>query len=217
MKKILALLLIVSCVFALGSCKLINKIKNKGNDDGPGFDTDAVAAVQAKIDASVPQSANVTVTLKSVYGNVNGEYDVTYNADGSATVVYCYEKLNSFNADDPADDYKSSYSGTTTVGADGTVTDELGGTASVEAITFDINLDSSKLESATVQGSILNATVKAENTAAVLGVNIGADVNIVISTASVGVASVAISYTSSAGVVEISATYTYAPVAEGTN
>lgn len=205
MKKILALLLVVSCVLALGSCKLFKK--DPPAEETPKFDTEAVAAIQAKIDASAPTAANVTVTLTSSLAKLNGEYDVTYNADGSATVVYYYEKLNSFDAN--SDELISSYEGTTTVGADGTVTDELGGTASVEAITFDINLDPSKIDTATVSAGILSTTVKAANAAAVIGVDVNADVSLVVTTGSAGVTSVAISYVSAAGPVEIVATYNY--------
>ena len=205
MKKILALLLVVSSVLALGSCKLFKK--DTTEDETPKFDAEVVAAIQAKIDASAPVSANVTVTLASSLDDVKGEYNVTYNADGSATVEYYYEKLNSF--DENSDEYKSSFSGTTTVSADGTVTDELGGTASVEAITFDINLDPAKIYDATVSAGVLNATVKAENAAAVIGVDVKADVNVVVTYGSAGVTSVAISYVSAAGPVEIVATYNY--------
>ena len=205
MKKILALLLVVSSVFALGSCKLFKK--DTTEDETPKFDAEVVAAIQAKIDASAPVSANVTVTLASSLDDVKGEYNVTYNADGSATVEYYYEKLNSF--DENSDEFKSSFSGTTTVSADGTVTDELGGTASVEAITFDINLDPAKIYDATVSAGVLNATVKAENAAAVIGVDVKADVNVVVTYGSAGVTSVAISYVSAAGPVEIVATYNY--------
>lgn len=213
MKKIIALLLIVSCVFALGSCKLINKIKDKGQGtDEPQtvvIDTEAVAAIQAKIDASVPDKANITVVLDSVLGEIKGEYKLVYNMDGSATVEYYYEKLNSFDEAALENEYKSTVTGTTTVAADGTVTDPIGGTASVEAVTFDINLDASKLASATVSGGVLIAKVKAADTLAVLGTEIGADVDLVISTGTLGITSVAISYNTQSGPVEIVATYTY--------
>ena len=218
MKKIIALILLVSCILSLCSCKFFKKEDNKNTntdnsnvqtpgDKTPEFDVEAVAAVQAKIDASKPSAADITVTLNAGLGNLYSEYNVTYNEDGTATVVYTYEKFNSFDED--ADEYKSTYSGTVTVSADGTVSDELGGTASVEALTFDINLDASKLETAQVVSGILTATVKAANTASVLGINLGVDASVVISTSAKGVVSVAISYTSAAGPVEIIATYTY--------
>ena len=219
MKKIIALILLVGCIFTLCSCNLFKKDEDKKEDDkdstdivipednAPVIDKEAVAAIQAKIDASAPATADVTVTLEAVLGNLSSEYNVTYNSDGTATVVYTYEKFNSFDLD--TDEYKSTYAGTVTISADGTLSEEVGGDASVEALTFDINLDPSKLNTATVASGVLAATVKAGNTQAVLGVNLGAEASLVVSTNANGVVSVAISYTSSAGPVEIIATYTY--------
>ena len=223
MKKILALILIVSCIFTLCSCGLFKKNDdNNDNDNGsnntqtggdnnsgnetPAIDVAAIAAIQAKIDASKPVTADITVTLEAALDDLLSEYNVTYNDDGTATVVYTYEKFNTFDED--SDEYKSSYSGTVTVGADGTVSGDIG-TASVEALTFDINLDTSKLATAEVVAGVLTATVKAANTASILGVNLGSDASIVVSTNASGVSFIAISYISAAGPVEIIATYTY--------
>ena len=223
MKKILALILIVSCIFTLCSCGLFKKNDdNNDNDNGsnntqtggddnsgnetPAIDVAAIAAIQAKIDASKPVTADITVPLEAALDDLLSEYNVTYNDDGTATVVYTYEKFNTFDED--SDEYKSSYSGTVTVGADGTVSGDIG-TASVEALTFDINLDTSKLATAEVVAGVLTATVKAANTASILGVNLGSDASIVVSTNASGVSFIAISYISAAGPVEIIATYTY--------
>ena len=223
MKKILALILIVSCIFTLCSCGLFKKNDdNNDNDNGsnntqtggdnnsgnetPAIDVAAIAAIQAKIDASKPVTADITVTLEAALDDLLSEYNVTYNDDGTATVVYTYEKFNTFDED--SDEYKSSYSGTVTVGADGAVSGDIG-TASVEALTFDINLDTSKLATAEVVAGVLTATVKAANTASILGVNLGSDASIVVSTNASGVSFIAMSYISAAGPVEIIATYTY--------
>lgn len=223
MKKILALILVISCVFALGSCKLVKKItgKDENKDQTPSIDTNALAGIQAKIDASVPETAHVTVAFTSSLGKLNSEYNVTYLTDGTATVTYSYEKFNTATAGSP-DNFKEVLTGETAVLADGTLTSAPEGIASVEALTFDINLDSSKLYSATVTSGMLTATVKAENTAAVLGVDLGVDADIIITTGSLGVTSVAIHYVSASGPIEIVATYTYYvapeedPEAEGT-
>ena len=223
MKKILALILIVSCIFTLCSCGLFKKNDdNNDNDNGsnntqtggddnsgsetPAIDVAAIAAIQAKIDASKPVTADITVTLEAALDDLLSEYNVTYNDDGTATVVYTYEKFNTFDED--SDEYKSSYSGTVTVGADGAVSGDIG-TASVEALTFDINLDTSKLATVEVVAGVLTATVKAANTASILGVNLGSDASVVVSTNASGVSFIAISYISAAGPVEIIATYTY--------
>ena len=204
MKKIIAFLLVMCCVLALAACG-----GGKDPTDEVGVDnSQAISDIQSAFDASAPDVADITVVLKSSLGDLNGSYNIVYNEDGTATVTYSYEKFNSF--EDGADEVKSTFSGTTTVAADGTVTDSLGGTASVEAITFDIQLDESKLSSVVAGAGALNAKVKAADTKAILGVEIGYDVDLVISSGKLGVTSVAISYNSASGPVEIIAVYTYA-------
>ena len=108
-----------------------------------------------------------------------------------------------------AGDFKSVYTGETTVSSDGTVADAIGGTASVEAVTFDITLDASKLTNVIVSQNSISAKVAKANTLAVLGVALDSDAEFVISVGKNGVASVAISYVSGSGVVDIRSTYTY--------
>lgn len=206
MKKILALILVVSCVFALGSCKLVKKIFGKDVDDAPTANEADIAPFQAKIDASVPETANVTVNFKSTLGTLESAYLVTYNTDGSATVNYTYEKFNQVGE---SKDFKTEFVGETTIGANGELTNAPEGIASVEALTFDITLDASKLHYATVTSGILDAVVKAENTLAILGVELGVDAKLVISIGTLGVSSISISYTTEGGTVEIISTYTY--------
>lgn len=206
MKKILALILVVSCVFALGSCKLVKKIFGKDVEDAPTANEADIAPFQAKIDASVPETANVTVNFKSTLGTLESAYLVTYNTDGSATVNYTYEKFNQVGE---SKDFKTEFVGETTIGANGELTNAPEGIASVEALTFDITLDASKLHYATVTSGILDAVVKAENTLAILGVELGVDAKLVISIGTLGVSSISISYTTEGGTVEIISTYTY--------
>lgn len=198
MKKILALILAVCCVFTLASCR-------KDEPETPVVNAEDIAPFQAKIDASFPETATVTVTFKSALGTLDSEYLVTYNMDGSATVAYTYEKFNTTDSSE----FKSTYEGQTNISTNGTLSSNPEGIASVEALTFDINLDPTKIYSATVTSGILSIVVKAENTEAVLGVNLGVDATVVISVGTLGVGSVAISYTTAEGTVDIVSTYTY--------
>ena len=201
MKKIIALVLAVGCIFALASCK--KKVENVDL-----VDREAVAAVQAKLDAAAPETAKITVVLDAELGTLNGTYDVTYDMeDGSATVVYSYDKFNEIGS---GKDLKETVGpNTVTVSADGILSEEIGGVGAVEALTFDINLDPAKLISASYNANILTAKVKASFTKAVLGVAVASDVTVMISTTTLGIASITISYESSQGPVEIVATYTY--------
>jgi hypothetical protein len=165
-----------------------------------------ITPIQEKIDASMPETATVTVHFKSTLGELNSTYVVTYNTDGTATVSYTYEK---FNAIGEGKNVKDSLTGETVIGANGELTTPAEGIAAVEALTFDINLDAAKLASVEVTAGVLTATVKAANTASVLGVDLGVDASVVVSTNASVVEFIAISYVSAAGPVEITAMYTY--------
>ena len=125
MKKIIALLLIFCCVLSFAAC---NRNKNKDPEptpdpipDTPIVETPedeltaeelaAIAAIQAKVDASVPETAKVTVLLEAALDDLKAEYNVTYNLEGTgATVEGWYEKFNAVGGDVLADDYKTTYS-----------------------------------------------------------------------------------------------------------
>lgn len=211
MKKIIALMLVVGCIFALTSCNLFNDsdTNDNGDDVGKVDNSEGIAAIQSVIDASAPDIAQISVVLNSSLGVLNGEYVVTYNEDGSAVVNYTYELFNDFSEDSIADSFKSTYTGVVTVMPDGTVSDNLNGIASVEAITFDITLDQEKLQNVILSANTINAKITKDNTLSVLGVALDYDANIVISIGKNGVASVAISYVSAAGPVDIVSLYTY--------
>ena len=204
MKKIIAILLVISCIFVFAACQPNDKDGGKDNQNSM-----SVSEVQAKIDASVPSGAKVTVVLESSLGDLNGTYDIVYNEDGTATVQYSYELFKPFVEGSFDSEIKTTYAGVTTVASDGTVTDELGGIASVQAVTFDIHLDESKLDSVSVIAGALSAKIKAADTAAVLGVAFASDVELVVTVGSKGVTSIAFSYLSDVGPVEVVSTYSY--------
>ena len=202
MKKIIALILVLGCIFAFASCNLF-----------PGTDAETpketVADIQKAIDESAPLGASVTVLLESTIGDLNGSYNIAYNNDGTATVNYSYERFNEFTLDSVKDEFKSTVSGVVTVSADGQLSEEIGGVASVEAVSFDIALKEEYFVTVDVSSSVLRGTIKSENTYDVLGVDILYDVDLVIFTGSGRVTSVVISYVSDAGPVEITSVYRY--------
>lgn len=199
MKKIIAIVLIVGCLLAMTSCSLFKKPVNH----------DSLSAVQSAIDSSAPKSADINVDFDTALGTLEGEYDVVYNENGSATVDYSYEKFNNFNTDTAVrDEIKTTYEGTVEVGADGAVSG-LDGVASVEAVTFELNLSPDKLLEYTVNAGVFKGKVEAKNTEAVVGVFIDAEVNITITVGAERITSVVMTYELSNGSVEITAIYHY--------
>ena len=176
MKKIIALILALTAVFALVSC-----------DDA---DHSALEPYKAAIDATSPNRAtiNVSVTNNALGVTLDGSYVAEYGEDG-ATVTYEYEKLNEIGADDMICVVK----GTATVSADGTVSGDVDAKVSA-ATAVKINLDPSKI-TYSIERGILTVTVKAADTQAVLGVDLGADASMTMTVSDGGkIGSVSYSY-----------------------
>ena len=121
MKKIIALLLALTCVFALAACG-DEPDPTPTPDGGDNTNTyEDLAPFTAAIAASNPASASINVAQTSTQFNVtmNGEYDVVYNEDGSATVEYSYDKYNEIT--DDTTEVTTTVTGTATVDKDGNV------------------------------------------------------------------------------------------------
>lgn len=207
MKKIIALILAIACMLCLASCDILFPGNTEKPDDTQKpDDSHAIPDIQAKIDASAPMGADVAVSFETALGELNGSYDVAYNEDGSATVNYSYEKFNTFTAGETATELKSVVSGTVTVAADGTVSGDLGAEG-LNAVSFKLQLDEGKLTSVAINAGVLSATVKAADTAAVLGVALDYDVQLVVATGTTGVTYMTVAYTTTYGPVEIVTTY----------
>ena len=189
MKRIIALLLALLCVFAFASCAT--------TPEGPTTDGSAsIADYNTAIAATTPAGARVTVTYENTAPEITleGQYDVVYNVDGTATVTYSYEKLNSIGADEMI----STVEGTAEVGADGTVTGDLDKTVTAAA-TKKMNLDESKMTYKISMGA-LDATIKAADTESILGVALPSDARLLMRITSDGkIGSFSILYTTSWG------------------
>ena len=198
MKKIFALLLVIATVLALASCNI--------NKKGPENTTDGSATIE-DYNAAIARTAPETVKINTTYENnspeitLTGEYNVTYNADGTATIVYAYDRLNNIGDSE----MKTRVSGTATVLADGTVSGDIDSMVSASAAKA-IVLDASKLTYDISMG-VLNATVKAENTKDVFGVDLGSDAMLLMRITGEGdameIGSYTVNYTTSSGKVGI--------------
>jgi predicted small lipoprotein YifL len=200
MKKIIALVLVIGCMLSLASCGLFGNNTPEQPDD-----SHAIPDIQAKIDASAPKGADITVTFTTALGVLNGTYKAVYNEDGTATVDYSYEKFNTIGASEN-NELKSTVTGTATVAADGSVTGDLTNDG-LTAVSFDLNLDEAKLSSVAINAGVLSANVKAADTAAILGVALDSDAQLSVVTGTNGITSMTVAYTTASGEVEIVTVY----------
>ena len=205
MKKIFAILLALTMalsVFALAGC----------GDNGGDVDTTdpKLEAFTNALSATKPQSTDIEIKVVSGLGiTLEGEYNVTYNSDGTATVEYSYDRLNTFE-DGPVDELVSRITGTASIAADGTVSGDISATVA-GAATKSFNLDAAKLKSYTAGEGSLVATIAAENVGAVLGTaisNLASDVTISMFANGGMITAVSIVYTDSvAGAVTVECVY----------
>lgn len=195
MKKIIALLLILATAFALAACR--------GKDPDPVGTSDGSATV-ADYNEAISKTNPSVVTIRTTFENtapaatLEGEYVVTYNVDGTATIVYEYDVLNSIGADEMV----SKKQGTAQLLADGKISGSIDKTVAAAAV-GKIALDEKKMDYDISMGT-LNAVIKAANTKAVLGIELGSDATLLMRITNDGyIGSYSISYSTSAGNADI--------------
>ena len=198
MKKILAIVVALACVFGMMSC----------GGSSP------VAAFKTAINETNPTSVKIETKLETTLGDFVGEFNAVYAEDGSATITYSYEQPNDLTAEGVTE-LKSTVTGTVELAADGTYSD--GGTlvgTVVGAGGYKLNLDEGKMKNVEVSGNALTATVEAANTQKVLGVAIEFDVEMTLTKGESGIVSLVLAYTTEQGPATIVCTYQQAAAAE---
>ena len=196
MKKIIALIMALTLVFALASCAPAS--------------TDLIEYTEA-IANTTPASAIIDVTTYDTEFAIElkGLYTVTYNEDGTATLEYEYEKLNPAIVSGSDAEMKEVINGSATIGADGAVTGDV--SASVIAATV-IKFDLTKtIKTYIVARGILTANIDKANTAAVLGVELPSDASLELrlaeTEAGARIGQATVNYTTDRGTVRIVCQY----------
>jgi hypothetical protein len=195
MKKFLALLLVCVMAFAIVSC---------GNNGG---DSDSVFADFEKAIEQTPASkVRVDTKITTELGILHSTVETTFNPNGSASVYFYIQR---FNSDFTSSDVFITKSGTVTLNADGSYSDggDFADTLGSNIASVSLDLDEAKLESYSIEGGVLSASVKAENTAAVLGTEIGYDVDFMLTVGNGRIVYLVINYTSDNGPIEAIVSY----------
>ncbi len=194
MKKFIAVLLALTLVFALASCR---------KDEAPSVDLEPFKTAIANTSLT---SAKIEIIATNDYlpdHPLSAVYNVTYNDDGSATINYTYMVYNEIGAE--TTEITTTIPGYATISADGVVSGNISATVSAAA-GVNFNLDGGKMAASEDHG-ILNATICAADTEAVLGGAIGADVVFTITIAGGTVTGATINYTLDGVDYEIICTY----------
>lgn len=195
MKKTIALSLLLILVLSLAACTPV--ADENLNSYSEAIKSTSIAG--AKIEVSFHHTAFDV--------NIEGEYTVSLNEDGSATVKYWYDELNSDTLDNDADLLERVSDQVAYVAADGTVTGNLDGTVAA-AVQCKMDLIPEKIEECKIERGVLTATVKAANTKAVFGVDLGYDATLDMRLDGEAISSYSIRYTTDEGSANIVCTYT---------
>lgn len=191
------------------NCKAdVDDGKDDGKDDGTtddgGDDTQNSEITLADYTAAMTNTTPATVTIRTAYANkapavtLEGEYVVTYNVDGTATIVYSYDVLNDIGASE----MMTKKTGTVELLADGTASGDLNEAVKAAAINK-ISLDASKMDYEISMG-VLNAVISAANTEAVFGIDFGSEVTLLMRITDDGkIGSYSLSYSTAAGDADI--------------
>ena len=179
MKKIICALIALCSIFALIACGGNN---NNGNGDG----TVSVATFQTAINNTTPAFATVKTSVTTALGTLNAQYEITYRADGSASIDYNYERFNKLG-EGADNEIKSVYTGTINRSADGTLTGDVNDAPNLNNVAAGtaMNLAAIAAENVTISesGDTLTASVAKDSTLNVFGAAYTEDVNLVITIA----------------------------------
>ena len=204
MKKILIILLALTLVFSLASCKK----DEPAPDNTPAAPTVDLEAYKTAIANTSLAIANIKVTASNdIFPNdpLVAEYDVEFNDDGSAVVRFTYMQYNEI---DPGvtQEITSTYNGYATISADGTVTGNRVDSNITAAASVNFNLDATKMTVSEDHG-ILRANIPAANTASVLGGAIDVDVVLTLTVSGDVITGATINYVENGVSYEIVCTY----------
>ena len=191
MKKILVSLLALALLMTtlgLVSC---------GDNKGVTLDdyVDALAATN-------PSGAELSISVETLIGTLYGTVDASYNEDGSSEISYTYEKFNEIGAGEE----KSRIEGTVTCDKDGNLSGSLTGSIAAAA-SLKLNISESLLDELDITDGVCSAVIKAQNTEKVFGINLGADVRLVIYKNDKTVNTFSVAYRNEEGAVSIVCEY----------
>lgn len=165
MKKLLIVLLALTCAFAMFSC---------------GDSNEAYVEFENAIEATTFTAIDVQITSDTAFGPLAASFKTTYAEDGSFVIEGSYERFNA-TTEGGAEDDISVVSVKITCDKNGNYSDGGEFSGSNPAATGKKLVLGEKMDATlSADGNVLSATVKAEDTEAVFGVAYATDVKLTV-------------------------------------
>ena len=182
MKKILTLILVLTCAFAMFSC---------GDDVTAPVYTQEAAEFITAFGATEVTTLKVTVAAETAEGTLTSTYTTVYNADKTTTITYSIETIPGIESTEDM----VVLTGTVSGDASGNYTDggEIASKLGATGVKF--NYTSDKITNFEVDGNVLAIVVPAADTQAVIGYAVGSDALVTVTKAEGKITSLTLSYT----------------------
>jgi hypothetical protein len=205
MKKLIAIFVLAASLLSPESCANLfappDTPEVEPPDTGYTFED-----FEAAIDDNQPTKATVKVTDTTALGiDLSSTFEITYKANGDATIKYSIERLLPITEGYDPDKIKETRTGTVTYTASSKSYSDggalVGSNIAPKAAALTLDED---LMRYTITGNTLNATVYSENTADIIGASVS-DLTLALTIANGQVSTVVMSY----DLVKISCSYIY--------
>lgn len=207
MKKLLSILIALSCLVLAVSCGDTSSTKKPPeipvSEGGVSFSE----FVRAATNTAELTASQIKISRTSDVGTLEAVLKTEYNTDGSFVIEYERERFGKI-AD--GEGFKVTEAGAVECDKSGNYSDggELVGNVIVSNA-FALNLDEYKLNDAKIEGNILYATVFSADTSAVLGVDLGATALIAITISGGNITAASVSFMSDGSTVDVKCEYSY--------
>lgn len=210
MKKLLAIIIAISCMLCVFSCDNSSDSGDDGKTNAPQIPvSEGGTSFSEFVSAAGAMSSVKTSVVKTKFispnkGVLESKFEISYNTDGSSTVTITKQRYGNIGEDRIVTEAPF------TVECDKNGNYQIDGTTAGNVIAsgaYAINLDQYKLYDARIEGNVLYATVFSSDTATVLGVEIAATVSVSIVVQNGKIASLSAVYLKNGETVDIKCEY----------
>ncbi len=210
MKKLLAIIIAISCMLCVFSCDNSSGSGDDGKTNAPQIPVSEGGISFAEfVSAAGAMSSVKTSVVKTKFtspnkGTLESKFEISYNTDGSSTVTITNQRYGNIGEGFIVTEAPF------TVECDKNGNYQIDGTPAGNVIAngaYAINLDQYKLYNARIEGNALYATVFSSDTAAVLGAEIAATVSISLVVQNGKIATLSASYVKNGDTVEVKCEY----------